>query len=80
MSGSKTIQRTRNYGPKDSDYFWFQSPHNFEYQQALKATIYCSFDFQTYPFDTHYCTVVGLSTDPAPLISPKFFRFRILWS
>ena len=55
ISGAKTIQRTRNYGPKDSDYFWFQTPHNFEYQQEQKPTIYCSFDFQTYPFDTHYC-------------------------
>ena len=76
ISGAKTIQRTRKYGPKDSDYFWFKSPHNFEYQQALKATIYCSFDFQTYPFDAHYCdfnfvptdnTIFALSLDPPEL-------------
>jgi hypothetical protein len=76
ISGAKTIQRTRKYGPKDSDYFWFKDPHNFEYQQALKATIYCSFDFQTYPFDTHYCdfnfvavdnTIKALSLDPPEL-------------
>ena len=49
ISGAKTVQRTRKYGPTDNDYFWFSSPHNFEYQQALKATIYCSFDFKVSP-------------------------------
>ena len=27
-----------------------------------------------------WSTVVGLSTDPAPLIMSNFFRFRVLWS
>ena len=26
-----------------------------EYQQVLKITIYCSFDFTSYPFDSHKC-------------------------
>ena len=26
-----------------------------EYQQALKITIYCSFNFKSYPFDSHKC-------------------------
>ena len=76
ISGAKTIQRTRKYGPKDNDYFWFTSPYNLEYQQALKASIYCSFDFQTYPFDIHYCdfhfvaaenTIGSLALDPPEL-------------
>ena len=76
ISGAKTIQRTRKYGSKDNDYFWFQSPYNLEYQQAIKASIYCSFDFQTYPFDTHYCdfhfvaadnTIGSLALDPPEL-------------
>ena len=83
ISGAKTIQRTRKYGPKDSDYFWFQSPHNFEYQQELKATIYCSFDFQTYPFDTHYCDFNFVAVD-APtvtlLLDPPELRFEKLES
>ena len=81
ISGAKTIQRTRNYGPKDSDYFWFQSPHNFEYQQELKATIYCSFDFQTYPFDTHYCDFNFVAVDHTPvalLLDPPELRFKKL--
>ena len=83
ISGAKTIQRTRKYGPKDSDYFWFKAPHNFEYQQALKATIYCSFDFQTYPFDTHYCDFNFVAVDHTPvalLLDPPELRFKKLES
>ena len=83
ISGAKTIQRTRKYGPKDSDYFWFKSPHNFEYQQALKATIYCSFDFQTYPFDAHYCDFNFVPTDntiKALSLDPPELRFKKLES
>ena len=45
----------RNYGPIDNDFFWIKFPHLIEYQQALKVTIYCSFDFKTFPFDSHNC-------------------------
>ena len=45
----------RNYGPIDNDFFWIKYPHLIEYQQALKVTIYCSFDFKTFPFDSHNC-------------------------
>ena len=31
-------------------------------------------------FASHEYTVVGLSTDPAPLIISKKFKFRVLWS
>ena len=55
---AKSIQRTRNYGAKDQDYFWFLYPNSIiEYQQALKVTIYCSFNFQSFPFDNHICDV-----------------------
>ena len=30
--------------------------------------------------DTSHCTLVGLSTDPAPLIISNFFKFKVLWS
>ena len=45
----------RNYGPIDNDFFWIKYPHLIEYQQALKVTIYCSFEFKTFPFDSHNC-------------------------
>ena len=28
-----------------------------EYQQSVKATIYCSLDFKYYPFDKHTCSL-----------------------
>ena len=55
ISGAKAIQRTRNYGPIDNDFFWLKYPHHLEYQQSLQVTIYCSFDFKTFPFDYHNC-------------------------
>ena len=55
ISGAKAIQRTRNYGPIDNDFFWLKYPHHLEYQQSLQVTIYCSFDFKTFPFDDHNC-------------------------
>ena len=55
VSDAKSVSRTRKYGPQDEDYFWFLYPHNFEYQQALKVEIYCTFDFTSFPFDSHKC-------------------------
>ena len=55
ISDAKLVSRTRKYGPQDEDYFWFLYPHNFEYQQALKVEIYCTFDFTSFPFDAHEC-------------------------
>ena len=55
VSDAKSVSRTRKYGPQDEDYFWFLYPHNFEYQQALKVEIYCTFDFTSFPFDSNEC-------------------------
>ena len=56
ISGTKTIVRTRKYGATDKDYFWYFHPENMmEYQQSLKVTIYCSIDFNHFPFDYHIC-------------------------
>ena len=30
-------------------------PNYFEFQQALKVEIYCTFDFTSFPFDAHEC-------------------------
>ena len=52
---AQKIIKERKFGSTDSDYFWFDIPHRFELQQAFKVTIYCSFDFSYFPFDSHYC-------------------------
>ncbi len=63
--GAKKVERIIDCGPNtNNNFFWFLYPklldyqlypNMLEYQQALKITIYCSFDFQAYPFDSHDC-------------------------
>lgn len=62
---AKSVERERKYGPKDSDYFWFQLPHNLEYRQLLRIVLYCTFDFGHFPFDTHSCDFVYGSVGPS---------------
>ena len=52
---AQELTRERKFGTTDSDYFWFNLPHQLEIQQTFKVTIYCSFDFSYFPFDSHYC-------------------------
>ena len=69
IKDAKHVSRTRKYGPQDEDYFWFLYPHEFEYQQALKIEIYCTFDFTSYPFDSHECDFdFGASSSFASLL------------
>lgn len=51
----KSINRLKNWGPTDTDYFWFHLPHNLEYQVALQIQLFCSFDYALYPFDVQKC-------------------------
>ena len=47
IEGSKSISRTGKSGANDKDYFWYNHFTNLmDYRQALKSTIYCSFDFK----------------------------------
>ena len=61
--GAESIERTRTSGTTDKEYFWFQYPHEFEYHQSLKVTMYCTFNFRSFPFDSHYCDLTLLDTD-----------------
>ena len=55
VMGARDIKRLRKYGPIDGDFYYYEHPNTFEYQQALKITIYCTFEFTTFPFDSHIC-------------------------
>ena len=55
INGGKTLERTKKYGPTDEDYFWLLFPNMLEYQQSMKVTIYCHFNFKTFPFDSQTC-------------------------
>jgi hypothetical protein len=36
---------------------WFNRPNLVQYAERLKITFYCSFNFETYPFDFHNCSL-----------------------
>ena len=38
-------------------------PHPFEYHQSLRLKMYCSFDFKTFPFDSHHCDITLIDID-----------------
>ena len=79
ISDAKSVSRTRKYGPQDEDYFWFSYPHQFEYQQALKVEIYCTFDFTSFPFDAHECDFnfgASSSFSSVLMLNETFLRYK----
>lgn len=52
---AKSVEKQQLYSATFNDYFWFQVPHHLEYEETLKVTIFCSFDFAHFPFDSHFC-------------------------
>ena len=48
----------------NKDTLWYNSPHDeFEYFQIIKLTIYCSFRFKSFPFESHQCDVTFFTID-----------------
>ena len=43
---------------KDESYYWMVHPHHLEFTKNAKIAIYCSFDFSTFPFDSHECDLL----------------------
>ena len=58
FQNEKYVDMKHKYsGKKDEKYYWMKYPHHLEYQNTKKITIYCSFDFSTFPFDSHECNL-----------------------
>ena len=55
IKNAKDMNALKGYGPTVSHYYWFKHPHYLEYHETLKVTVYCSFDFGNFPFDSHAC-------------------------
>ena len=56
VEDAKEVRKIRNYGRQDkAEHLWFSKPNLVQYQERLKITSYCSFNFETYPFDFHEC-------------------------
>lgn len=58
VSNAKNVEVQRDFASYEMHYFWFAPPHHLEFQQVLKVTIYCSFDFSDFPFDSHECDFI----------------------
>ena len=57
-------QRIGKSGALNKDTLWYNSDLNeFEYVQMIKLTIYCSFKFKSFPFESHHCDVIFFSID-----------------
>ena len=59
----KEVASGIEYGPDHgSDYFWVHHNGKMMYQERLKITVYCPFDFGNFPFDSHQCDLnIGVS-------------------
>lgn len=58
----KYLKKAQPYSANTDDYYWFQVPHHFEYEESFMVTIFCSFNFGNFPFDQQQCDFTfGLS-------------------
>ena len=76
---AKEVVPVREYGPSnDADFFWHAYPNLLQYQERLKITIYCSFEFENFPFDSHECDFIfGLASyiDKTASLLPTNIKF-----
>ena len=59
FKNEKYVNLKLKFSPKkDETYYWMKYPHQLDYRRNAKITIYCSFDFSTFPFDSHECDLL----------------------
>ena len=53
---AKEIGIAKEYGiSHEGDDFYLIYPHELAYVERGRITVYCSFDFSEFPFDSHTC-------------------------
>ena len=58
FQNEKDVKLKHKFSTKQNEkYFWMKYPHYLEFMRKVKITIYCSFDFSTFPFDSHECNM-----------------------
>ena len=59
----KEVASGIEYGPNHgADFLWVRHDGKMMYQERLKITVYCPFDFGNFPFDSHQCDLnIGVS-------------------
>ena len=71
------MHKTRKFGPTEKDYFWLRVPNSrLEYQQAIKVTLYCTFNFESFPFDSNYCDFSFFPSDNANFLNLNASEIR----
>ena len=58
FQNEKDVNVKHKFSSKQNEkYFWMKYPHFLEFRRKVKVTIYCTFDFSTFPFDSHECNL-----------------------
>ena len=58
FQNEKYVNQKHKFSTKrDETYYWMKYPHALYHKKNAKITIYCSFDFSTFPFDSHECNL-----------------------
>ena len=55
VANTKSVAWFETYGAADYKYFWFKRPHHFEFRSSFRVDLYCTFEFNQFPFDSHQC-------------------------
>ena len=75
VKDDKEITSGFEFGPDNGkDFFWISNGKAM-YQERLKITIYCSFEFGNFPFDSHQCNL-SISISITPLNMWNFYLLQ----
>lgn len=75
----KEVKKEGRWGPRESNYFWLQTPQTLEYREAKQIKLFCSFDFTSFPFDSHQCRLQfgsAVATNQSMILAPTKVHFR----
>ena len=49
------LSQIQMYGGQIENTFWLKRPRSLEFDEKLKLTLPCHFEFKNFPFDSHVC-------------------------
>lgn len=71
-------EKTSVYGDTSTFSFWYWGNQTLEYDEEIKLTLFCNFQFMDYPFDSHECRV-EYGDDSLGISQIKFESATILY-
>ena len=51
----QSMTNEQTFGPVPDSVIWFQHPHAIFYEMGYHVRLYCTFNFESFPFDSHIC-------------------------